>query len=461
MAITTTTITKSAGWSRSDVITQLEDAFNWLDWHGSPHTGVANTITSYTGGGTVGVSADIYQDVRPVLSTGIGTGASFYVQRSGGSIYRIHVNRPGYGFTAGEIVTLSSEDIGGSSSGATDLELTLGISTETYGDSTFYDSDTSGSYPWGVLRHVIQEDKKYGDTYRAFQMDSSTTMGIYAGSGFNPNDTQWTSGNGNYYPNRFAGESNLDLSAYTIASSSYFDSSSLRMTSYDQRVLTLANSSSYDLDLNIYRSGIDPNFVVFSYKQPTLSSTKLRDNTFATFILHNFTSNLWDYDEVFLGGVTTIEPSGSDTNPYLQFLTECAGLQQVDSSWISKRTAESGYLGQESSSVTANKYARYYATIADTYGSTDEPGIYYRDSNRYGSYNAVIKGIPLCLNLIPNPYFIPDDFVLIQFEYSSPSANIQQGDTVTISGSEVYTVITGSYRQDSTTRGILFCARTT
>ena len=65
------------------------------------------------------------------------------------------------------------------------------------------------------------------------------------------------------------------------------------------------------------------------------------------------------------------------------------------------------------------------------------------------------------MNLIPVPYYIPDDFVLIQFDYSAPSANIQQGDTVTISGSEICTVITGSYRQDGATRGILFCARTT
>ena len=73
----------------------------------------------------------------------------------------------------------------------------------------------------------------------------------------------------------------------------------------------------------------------------------------------------------------------------------------------------------------------------------------------------VIKGLPLCSRMLPCPYYIPDDFVLIQFDYNATSANIQNGDTVTISGSEVYEVITGSYDSDDggRTKGILFCAR--
>ena len=76
------------------------------------------------------------------------------------------------------------------------------------------------------------------------------------------------------------------------------------------------------------------------------------------------------------------------------------------------------------------------------------------------NFNAVIKQIPINAQFIPVPYYIPDDFVLIDFDYALPLANIQQGDTITISGSEVYTVITGSYNQTTRTRGILFCART-
>ena len=78
------------------------------------------------------------------------------------------------------------------------------------------------------------------------------------------------------------------------------------------------------------------------------------------------------------------------------------------------------------------------------------------------NYNAVIKGIPLSSQLIPCPYYLPDDFVLINFDHASPGQNIQQNDTITISeGSEVYTVIDGAYNQTTRTRGILLAARTT
>ena len=77
------------------------------------------------------------------------------------------------------------------------------------------------------------------------------------------------------------------------------------------------------------------------------------------------------------------------------------------------------------------------------------------------NHNAVIKGIPISSQIVPCPYYLPDDFVLIQFDHASPGQNIQQYDTVTISGSEVYSVIDGAYNQTDRTRGILFCARTT
>ena len=138
--------------------------------------------------------------------------------------------------------------------------------------------------------------------------------------------------------------------------------------------------------------------------------------------------------------------------------------------------AEFGYAsmstggGQVTDSVDYSVYSSSYPQ--QPYGGSRT---YYRDNTSVKStggysnqnsvssnanFNAVIKGLALNGNLIPVPYYIPDDFVLIDFDYASPSANIQQGDTVTISGSEVYTVITGSYNQTTRTRGILFCART-
>jgi hypothetical protein len=75
MAITTTTISKAAGWARTDAIYQLESAFTWLGWHGETQTGIVTGISAYSGGGTVGSSGTSYYDVFTATSTGIGTGA--------------------------------------------------------------------------------------------------------------------------------------------------------------------------------------------------------------------------------------------------------------------------------------------------------------------------------------------------------------------------------------------------
>jgi len=488
MAITQTTITKAAGFGRSDVITQLEQGFTWLGWNGETRTGIVTGISNYSGGGDTNASAT-YPDVRQISSSGIGTGASFYITRAaGGTVDRVMANRPGYGYTDGEYVTISAEDIGGSGNGAVAIGITVLVagngSPISYGSTTsFYDSEKSGTYPWGVARHTIQENKKYGDTYWGFQVTAGTASAAYnlrisPGSGFYPWDTTNTSNKGNYYGNRFTGQATLDVPLYEITNSNFYnyDTTSVS-TSYIQltQALTSTNGHSYNLDLNIFRSSIDPNFAVFSYRQPTLSSTILSDNTFSTFFFHNFTTSLWDLDELFLGGVTFIEPTTGNTSiPEIRFRSMLGGNVYVSSStyYSTNRCAEFGYIQTNSTSGTS---ADGYPTVFTEYQSSSyihnktdyQPKIYYRDNSRdsvpvgaNSDFNAVIKGIPLSTQMIPCPYYLPDDFVLINFDYATPAANIQQGDTITISGSEVYTVISGSYNQTTRTRGILFCART-
>ena len=489
MAIAQTTITKSAGFGRSDVITQLEEAFTWLGWNGDTHVGIITGISDYSGGGTVGSSGDTYQDVRQISSSGIGTGASFYITRSSGNVNGIRVNRPGYGYTDGEYVTVSAEDIGGSGNGAVAIGITVFVagngSPIGYGSTTsFYDSEKSGTYPWGVARHTIQENKKYGDTYWGFQViDGSATaaydLGISPGSGFHPWDTTNTSNKGNYYGNRFAGEEYLDIPYYGILNSqTAFTTSSIYASKINDNEtefdLTGVNGHSYDLDLTIFRSSIDPNFAIFSYRQPTFSSTVLSENTFSTFFFHNFTTNIWDLDELFLGGVTRITPTGGNTSaPAIQFKSYVGGnVFYNQGTKISCRCAETGYISVYSNDGQTNDTFSIVTTTFESNvyrrnKSNSNSRIYYRNNSTdaipvgaNSDFNAVIKGIPLSTQMIPCPYYLPDDFVLIAFDYATPGANIQQGDTITISGSEVYTVITGSYNQTTRTRGILFCART-
>jgi hypothetical protein len=487
MAITTTTISRSAGFARSDLITQVEEAFTWLGWHGDTRTGIVTFIDSYSGGGTVGAVGDAYEDVFPVTTTGIGTGASFYVTRSSGVVNGIRVNRPGYGYTDGEYVTLSAADIGGSANGAVAIGITVkvaGNQTPTgYGSTTsFYDFDKSGTQPWGVVRHTIQQNKKYGDTYRGFQITSGSASAAYnlsvaSGNGFHPWDVTNTSNRGNYYSNRFTGKSALDVPLYSLPSSNnyYYTNSSSPPASVADFTLTSVNGNSYNLDLTIFRSSIDPNFAVFSYRQPTLSSTVLSDNTFSTFFFHNFTTNIWNLDELFLGGLTHIIPvTGNTSSPTISFRSWIGGnvVYTGGNYYASVRSGEFGYIQSDSTSgrsVDGIVYVEsYYESNAYPQNKNQYNSRIYRRNNTLdgtpvgtnSDFNAVIKGIPLNSTMVPCPYYIPDDFVLIDFDYATPSANIQQGDTITISGSEVYTVITGSYNQTTRTRGILFCART-
>ena len=84
-------------------------------------------------------------------------------------------------------------------------------------------------------------------------------------------------------------------------------------------------------------------------------------------------------------------------------------------------------------------------------------------------FDRVIKGIPLQNCVSPNLYTLPEDFVLIDFNFIPGATTFLVGDTITISASEVYEVIQYSYTNSATTydgvtsnsvHGILFCART-
>ncbi len=119
MAITTSSFKVNAGWASSDVITQMEQAMTSLGWQGSEISGYIVGIGTIIGGGDTN-ALDYYEDVRPKSTTGVGTQASFAVFRDTVGIRKVMVNRPGVGYTSGEIITLSADDIGGFSNGATD-----------------------------------------------------------------------------------------------------------------------------------------------------------------------------------------------------------------------------------------------------------------------------------------------------------------------------------------------------
>lgn len=512
MAITTTTITKSAGWARTDVIDQLEQAFTWLGLHGTQVSGLVTSISAYSGGGTVGSSGTDYYDVPVATTTGIGTGATFDVYRNNGSIIQIFVNRPGVGYTQGEYLTLSAADIGGADAGAVAIGITVnvdgGLSPVGYGGTgVFFDKNFSptndSTRPWGVLKQDFDTNKRFGVTYRGFKVYSNYQMSLYAGSSFFPYNVNNSNNRGGNYRDSFRGMRFLDIpynSDSTDNSLDYNSDTNAQISSSYDDVFRFATSNSpttHNLNLNIYRSGIDPTFAVLSYNQPSISGT-INDSTFSTFIVHNFTSNLYNLDEVFSAGVTLIVPSTSinqsgGNSAKIGFRTLIIGNKFFNETNLSSRAAEMGWSQVSSEGTSSGIAAQNYnisssqtnytnnnesgmgsasdivntsATIFSRTGGIKDKGLLTSSDNSYGnrypitSYSSVIKGIPINGNLIPCPYYMPDDFVLIDFKLTASGQDLKQGDTITISGSEVYTVITGSYNKFGETAGILFCART-
>ena len=483
MAISTYRISKNAGWAKTDVIYQLEEAFDWLGWHGGTVSGIVTGIQSYSGWSTAGGNGN-YEDVRPSsggTNIGIGSTCSFYVDRNTGSVSNVYVNRPGAGYADGDSLTVSGADIGGGS----DMTVVVSVDETGYGSTTtFYDKAVdSNTYPWGVLRLEVEADKVYGDTYWGFQVNGNY-LRITSGTSFHPYDETSTYDQGHWYPNSWRGVDYQELLAK--ATGQGYGSGSSRLHLYNQREFIISSSNSFQLDLSIFRSALDPNFVVFSYRHPDKSSTDIDDNTYQTFFLHNFTSSPgFDANELYVGSMTQIDRNLSGASgTYLRFKTTL-GNNSGAYDYVQSRSALAGYMSGSGTQTVDHEIDDYYysptvlTNIGDFY-----PHFYYRNNDVDASvglkgvgvstsswpnsqspdslnYNAVVKGIPLSTNLIPSPYYLPDDFVFISFDYNAPNQNIQQWDTITVSGSEVYTVIDASYDQTTRTNGIAFCARTT
>ena len=292
MAITTSQYIINAGWARTDTIDQLEKAWTAISWNGAAESGIVTYIsaTNVGGGGTVvdsndvGVSTDYY-DVRANITTGIGTGASFDIYRNGGAINAKYVNRTGAGYTTGEVVTIKADQIGGTANGATDLIMTLKIDSGigTYGGTNkFFMKDNpttaNNTYPWGCAKLVVDEAKEYGNTYRTFQMWDDTQMEMCVGSGFCPYGDINNRNNESGYGPRFEGNSALDWPVLPRDGMRFANNVNTMGSNYygcwgenANGRETIASSRSYQLDLNVFRSGLDPKFVVWSYRQPTLS----------------------------------------------------------------------------------------------------------------------------------------------------------------------------------------------
>jgi len=288
----------------------------------------------------------------------------------------------------------------------------------------------------------------------------------------------------------------------------------------------------YPLKIVTYRAPVsqDTNYTVFQFQQVINGNIE----RFATFSLNKGTlwgQNIWDLDHVFQGSVTLYGTQAdsefgywnNNTNDgFLMVTNDCQ--EPYDSYSASKPhfgVGEQTYapsVGKLHSACRAREclfgYQRHsidrthYHTsdrIVDQYrinidghkwndGYANQAGIlnnsiqqYYRNSNydtmtisgaAGGTFTVSaaadshkpLKGLPVCSAMMPCPYYLPDDFVVIQLVAEPGETVIYPGDTITVSGSEVYTVIVPAGRTnqpffgidtDLVSRYVVFAARTT
>ena len=418
-----------------------------------------------------------------------------------GEIVSISIHSIGSGWTDDAVFTIPGEAIGGV---ATTNDVTFGVNADETSNnaydgtpsigvtnlgsgSNFYQKHPQGYY--GILRLEHDAAKTFGTTYYGFGMDPDTDYKLTITNGSN-----WE------YLNRL-GQLMINLSDSTgfgqyagQAGLDYQDSYSYlrRSNSSDTywREINYADSSTptaYPLAIRVYRAQApqDTDFAVIQFTQ-TINGIIQPYGTFTIAKGTQHGANVYDLDYVFQDAVTEIYKNNS--RGIVFNYDGCShywyGSPAEPTNANSKaRSATYGYLRNSNNPQgNPNLITTFDCNIDTNNTSNNTNGVmtYYRNStyDQYSSnavsasanYYKPIKGIPISNQVLPVPYYLPDDFVLLQVATTPGLVAFRTGDTVTISGSEVYEIIIASYQSqqngldnvdNNSTIGMLFMARTT
>ena len=363
------------------------------------------------------------------------------------------------------------------------------------GNGGFYQRLGTNSDPGAILRIESDANKTYGVTYYGFRIDSNYQMHIGSGSdwrflGYNPGSSTMT------HNGVFNGERGMDYSSVFSSPPSMNDDD----THYKHYNFTTSTTpTSYPLKIVTYQaqSPQDTNFVVLNFVY-TIGGTETTAFTFTPLKGTNIGNGIWDLDNVWNGcyltyGYPTTEAVSINVRtPNERYYSE----ENAQGSGI-RREAFYGYFRDADNENTDYWESRYLNNIYRDAGDNNSYiSGYYRNStyddytvnfqnSTYGNRNDAIttyrvnsgadyyrpfKGLPINQNMMPCPYYLPDDYVMIQFAVTPGATAFRPGDTITVSGSEVYEIIRVSYStnqlgldniNNNTSKGIAFCARTT
>ena len=420
-------------------------------------------------------------------------------------ITAITINSIGSGWTDDAVFTIPGEDIGGvattndvtfgvnadeTTSGAADGTPSIGVTTLGSG-SNFYQKHPQSYY--AILRLEHDAAKTFGTTYYGFGMDPDNDYALTITNGSN---WDYLNRPGYHYLSTsdstnfgyYGGEVGLD----SQQSYSYLRRSSSQ--DFYWRVINYASTSTptaYPLQIRVYRAQApqDTDFAVIQFTQVINGIVQ----PYGTFTIAKGTqhgANVYDLDYVFQDAVTEITTGTRsisfeyDGCSYYRY----GSVTEPTFAESKARAASYGYLREADSPTSSPVITTRFTCNIDTNNSFGDVLTYYRNNtyDRYtytsggktysnivsssADYYKPIKGIPICNQTLPVPYYLPDDFVMLQVATTPGLVAFRTGDTVTISGSEVYEIIMASYEsqqngldnvQNNSTIGMLFMARTT
>lgn len=429
-----------------------------------------------------------------------------------GSVAGIQIYSKGSGWGTNETFTIPGSSIGG-----VDItnDILVGVNSATtaqqsafngvcdvvatnYGaGSTMYQKSSFGHF--AVLKNVNDANKTFGTTYYGFGLDSNNYR-MYINSGpmwgsLNRKGTNYTLIDGGSQYGYYGGDRGLDYQE----GYNYINTTNNGDFNYIDYAST-STPTAYPLSIRIYKaqSPQDVNFAVIQFTQ-TINNVIVPYGTFSIHRGSNFGSNIWDLNHVWTGSMTKYYTTGRSVGTQY---TNCGydrsnyygttSSQNEPTVGVSlTREAAYGYMRQQGTSAISYPTTTYECNIDTNNSFTTSAITYYRNSNYDGmqsaqvslnyadrnkyvssssNYYKPIKGIPISNQLMPCPYYLPDDYIMLQVATSPGLTAFRPGDTITISPSEIYEVILAGYQtsqngldnvEGNNSMGMLFCARTT
>ena len=413
-----------------------------------------------------------------------------------GKLGGVTIHSIGSGWNTEEVITIPGEDVGFN---ATTGDIRFGVrtpetSTNGYdgtaeilittvgGGSSMFQKHKDGHF--GVLKVENDPTKKYGYTYYCLTLlesaSSNWTLYITSGSGW-----EWLNRAGTNSSvaigsslGQFTGHQGLDWGA------SGRDPNHNSVCKF--YVSNNSTPTSYPLQIRTYRAQApqDTNFSMIQFCS-VINEVVTVNSTISFCVGDGYGSGTFDLDDVFLGGVVEYAPTSDDFRVRTWFPgyayagsygTIYSVVQEPPTNYSIVRNAFYGYMRGNTSATYFSDI--YYQNINSP--DTDVTSVYYRN-NTYDKYLGIgigsnadyfkpIKTIPISQKMIPCPYYLPDDFAILQVTTTPGLISFRPGDTVTISASEVYTIVVPSYTSqntgldgisNNTTSGTLLLARTT